>query len=125
MSELASVAPDVLDESMKVVSSLFKSHRFCHAIRYNIKRITINKRYAGGAGQTGTMEWEIKVQPTEALYTLNAYVDIAWDDDMIKIPAVFKDHRGNARGFSDISIRRFLYAGVDLTDYIPPMMPRL
>lgn len=125
MSELASIAPDVLDDTMKIVSSLFRQHRFCHAIRYNVKRITINKRYAGGAGQIGTMEWEIKVQPTEASYTLSAFVDIMWDDEMIKIPAIFKDHQGNVRGFSEVSIRRFLYAGVDLTDHIPPGMPRL
>ncbi len=125
MSELASVAPDVLDDTIKIVSSLFRQHKFCHAIRYNVKCITINKRYAGGMGQTGKMEWEIKIQPIEAMYTLNAYVDIEWDDEMIRIPAVFKDHQGNVRGFSEVSIRRFLYAGVDLTDHIPPGKPQL
>lgn len=125
MSEIASIAPDVLDESMKIVTSLFRGYKFCYAVRYNVKRISITKRYAGGEGQAGNMEWEVSIQPYEAMYTMSAFIDISWDDEVIKIPAVFKDNQGNIRGFSDVSIKRFLYAGADLSEHIPPHKPQL
>ena len=124
-SEIESIPPDILDDSMNVVTNLFHHHRFCYAVKFNVKRITIKSRFADGMGKTGSMEWEVKVQPNESTYPLSAFVNLDWDDDMIKIPAVFVDNQNNARGFSEVSIRRFLYAGVDLSEHIPPGMPRL
>ena len=71
----------------------------------------------------GFMTWAIKVQPFEANYTKTAYVNVDWDTDKIRIPAIFVDHQGNSRGFSEVSVRRFLYAGADLSEYEAPRMP--
>lgn len=122
-AELESIAPGVMADMTQVVTALFKGLKFCHPVRYNLQRVTISERFKSGIAKSGVMEWVIDIQPIEGFYTLSAYIDIGWDNDVIKCPALFRDHRGVSCGFSEAAIKGFLYAGADLTDYIPPVMP--
>jgi len=123
ISESVAIAPDLFNDAVRVVSSLFRVKRGCAVVGFNCKRIEVNSRYADGTGKRGVIEWAVTLQPVEADYTVTAYVDMEWDDDMIRVPALFRDHQGKYRGFSDAALDRFLYRGVDLSEYISPQRP--
>ncbi len=121
-SELESVAPGVLSDVINGVTALFKGTRICQPVRYNVQRIVISERFVSGIAKAGVMEWEIELQPLVASYTKSVYIDVGWDGDLIMFPATFRDHQGNVRGFTDVSISEFLFAGADLADHISPNM---
>lgn len=122
-SELESVAPDVMNDVIRIVKGLFR-HSFCIPVKYNVKRIAITSRYSDGTAKAGNMEWSIAVQPTQANYTALAFVDIEWTDQLVRMPLLFRNHQGQVRGFSEASLKQFIFAGADLTNHIPAILPR-
>jgi len=121
-SELESVAPGVMADVIQGVTAFFKGTRICQPVRYNVQRIVVSERFVSGIAKAGVMEWEIELQPLTATFTKSVYVDVGWDGDLIMFPATFRDHQGNVRGFTDVSISEFMFAGADLNDHIPPTM---
>jgi len=124
LSELEAVDPRIMNKIVDVVYGLLRGRRFCSPVAFNLKRIRFSSFYADGTADGGSMEWSIDVQPIEADYTLTAYVDVDWIGDIVKIPAIFRDSLGKQRGFSEVSLKRFLYAGADLSESVPPIRPR-
>ena len=124
-SELGSLPGDVMDAGIHLATGLFRQHKFCMPVGYNLKRINVFTRDVEGWITSGSLEWAVEVKPFEAEYTKTAFVDVSFDADMVRAPALFRDHQGQARGFSEVSLRRFLYAGADLSEHIPPFLSRI
>lgn len=122
-SELSAVDSELMDTAIGIVTSLFRQHRFCMPVGYNLKRIVVSGVNAEGRATGGFMTWAIRLQPIEARLSLTAFVDVEWDGDTLRIPAAFRDHRDQTRGFSEVSLRRFLYAGADLSQHEIPIIP--
>lgn len=119
ISDLSAVNDDVVDEIVSSVRRLFKGFKFVRPVGYNMKGINITRRNHDGTARSGTMDWAIDISPREARYSLPAYVSYVWDGDVVRVPIVFTDHRGQVRGFSDAAINRWIYAGADLSQSIP------
>jgi len=120
LSDAESISEDVMDGAVRVVRQLFR-HSFCTPVRYSLEQIRIEQRYADGMAKSGTLLWSIDVKPVQADYVQTAYLDLTFDGEIVFPPALFSDHQGQVRGFSDVSVRRFLGISA-LDDYSPPVL---
>ena len=122
-SELQSIGEDLLDQQCNEVFHLFRHVNFCFPKGYNLKHINITERDANDTAVSGDFIWAVSLQLLAANFKKDAEVVIPFDGGSIYAPPLFKDNLGRVYAMNEHAIKRFMFAGADLSQHDEPERP--